>query len=188
MDAFLLQARPRLIALVMAAFVTLLLLAQLMYLLWPEYKQYQQLSASYQLLKQASSDTRGLQQALQETTREVDKIAYRLHGDMAGLPEKQLEAYIIGQLQKVSWNSGVELASVIPGQGRKVQMFREALFKVKLSATYQNLFKWLQSINNELGFIVVKKFDIRASAADIDHDPQLQISLTLVSYRLVKDV
>ena len=185
MDEFLQQSQPRVIALLIATVVALLIAAQVMYLLWPQYRQYQKLSASYQLLKQAGDSSLGLQQALTDAARDVEALSYRLHGDMAGLPEEQMEAFIIGHLQKVSWNTGVELASVIPGQGRKVQMFQEALFKVKLNATYSNLFNWLQAINKELGFIVVKKFDIRAAASDLEKDPQLQITLTLVSYRLV---
>ncbi len=188
MDKFLQQSQPRVIALLIALTVALLIAAQMMYLLWPQFKHYQQLASNYQLLEQASNNSQGLQQALQDSAQEVKDLSYRLHGDMAGLPEKQMEAFIIGHLQKVSWNTEVELASVIPGQGRKVQMFQEALFDVTLNGTYHNLFNWLQAINKELGFIVVKKFDIQAAASDLEKNPKLQITLTLVSYRLVTDV
>ncbi len=187
MNDFLNDVNPRMIALSMILIVGLLITLQLMYLLWPEYRKYQTLTENYQLLQKVSNSSHGLEQELLKTEQQVEELSYQLHGDMAGLPEKQMEAFIIGHLQRISWDAGVELASVIPGKGRRVEIFQEALFDLQVNAAYQDFFKWLQDINSELGFIVVKKFDIQSAVSAIEEDPQLKITLTLVSYRMVKD-
>jgi len=187
MNDYLQDAEPRFVALILIIITALILTVQGMYLLWPQFKSYRELNNSYQILQKAASGQDGLEQQLTNTRAEVENLSYQLHGDMAGLPAKQMESYIIGRLQKISWQSGVELASVIPGKGKQVQMFQETLFNVKINASYFNFFNWLQSINNELGYIVVKKFEIRPLGRQDAEKPKLNISLTLVSYRMVKN-
>jgi len=188
MDDFLEQAEPRTIASLLIIVVFLLCTIQVLYLLWPQFKQFRELSNSYSLLQQASNNEMGLDQQLQLTTEEVKKLSYQLHGDMSELPDNQMESYIIGRLQKVSWASGVELVSVVPGRGKQVQMFQETLFDVQINATYFDFFNWLKTINQDLGYIVVKKFEIQSQGSQIESDPKLNISLTLVSYRIVRNV
>ena len=187
MDDFLENAEPRVIAMMMIAIVILLGTIQVMYMLWPQIKQYKEVDSSYLALQQATGNNIDLKKQLKVTTQEVDQLSYKLHGDMAGLPEKQMESYIIGRLQKVSWSTGVELASVIPGQGKQVQMFQEIVFKVQINATYFDFIDWLQSINQELGYIVVKEFEIHPQSGKVASDPELRISLTLVSYQVVRN-
>ena len=188
MDEFLENSEPRMIAIMLIIIVFLISTVQVLYLLWPQIKQYDELTSSYQVLQQAAGSSVGLEQQLEIASNEVNKLSYQLHGDMARLPEKQMESYIIGRLQKVSWGTDVELASVVPGQGKQVQMFQETLFNVKINATYFNFFNWLQKINDELGYIVVEKFEIHPQGGKIENDPELSISLTLVSYRMVRNV
>lgn len=187
MDDFLQNSPPRVIAAMLISILLLLCAVQVMYLLWPQVKQYRQLNDSYQVLQSAAGSSSGLQQQLQRTQNEVRELSYKLHGDMAGLPDNQMESYIIGRLQKVSWQSDVELASVIPGKGKKVQMFQETLFDVNINARYFDFFNWLRTINKELGYVVVKKFEINPQSNQGEKDPKLSITLTLVSYRMVQD-
>ncbi len=187
MNDFLETAEPRVIALMLSTIEVLVTIIMVMYLLWPQFKEYRELSNSHDILLSAADNNEGLEQQLQRTRAEVDDLSYQLHGDMAGLPEKQMESYIIGRLQKISWNSGVELASVVPGKGQQVQMFQETLFDVRINASYFNFFDWLQTINDELGYIVVKKFEIVPQRGKDESRPQLRIGLTLVSYRMMQD-
>ena len=184
MDDLIEQAEPRVIASLLIAVVLLAATAQVLYLLWPQIKEFRQLSQSHQLLNQAAQSNLGLEQQLKTTQAEIDNLSHQLHGDMAGLPDNQMESYIIGRLQKISWQTDVELASVIPGQGKRVQLFQETLFDVTIHGQYFNFFKWLQMINNDLGYIVVKKFDIRPQGGRGKSEPELAITLTLVSYRM----
>ena len=183
MENFYANANPRFVALMLISAVALLVLAEFTYLLWPQVKSYRELNATYSLLEQAVGNSGGLDKELQQVDAEVADLSHQLHGDMAQLPVKQMESFVIGRLQKVSWNTDVELVSVQPGSGGQVQNFREQLFEVKLNARYHDFFEWLQTVNDELGYIVVKKFEIKPSDREFDN-PRLSLSLTLVSYRI----
>ncbi|MDX2505990.1 MAG: hypothetical protein QNL62_16150 [Gammaproteobacteria bacterium] len=183
---FLEQTDLRTVRLILAVVVLLLITLQVLYLLWPQIKQFNKSNDSYQLLQRAVSSSEGLEQQLAKTGADVQSLGHQLHGDMADLPAQQMESYIIGRLQKVSWETNVELVSVKPGDGKKVQIFQESLFDVKLNASYFDFFRWLQNIGRDLGSIVIKKYDIQPLGADL-FDPELKINLTMVSYRVVKE-
>ncbi len=187
MDDFLNNAEPRVVVSLLGIVVLLVATVQIMYMLWPQIKTYRQLNNSYQLLDSAAQTGTGLEMQLNKTRQEVKDLSYQLHGDMAELPDNQMESYIIGRLQKISWEAEVELASVIPGKGERVQMFQETLFDVNINAQYFNFFRWLQAINDELGYVVVKKFEIVPQQNRGNNNPELSITLTLVSYRMVKN-
>jgi len=176
--------QPRVVAIMIIGIVSLVLLSEFTYLLWPQVKSYRKLDASYTMLEQSVSNNKSLTSQLQTIETEVNALSRQLHGDMAQLPVKQMESFVIGRLQKVSWETDVELVSVQPGSGGQVQNFREQLFEVKLSAHYHDFFEWLQIINDELGYIVVKKFEIRPDDRDQLENPKLSLVLTLVSYRI----
>ena len=181
------NAEPRVIAMALIGLLLLLFSAEVMYLLWPQFKSYKQLNNSHTLLLQASSNSGSLNEQLTVISKEVEKLSRDLHGDMAALPERQMESFVIGRLQKVSWTTDVELISVEPGRGSQVQNFRESLFEVKLNAHYHDFFAWLQIVNDELGYVVVKKFEIRPNDRGKLEDPRLDFVLTLVSYRMLQN-
>lgn len=185
MDEFLEGAEPRTLAIGLALIVLLACLVQVTYLLWPEIQRYQALHASRGLLLGAAGGDGGLLQELERVRGEVHGLERTLHGDMAGLPARQMESYIIGRLQKVSWETGVELISVKPGQGERVQTFQERLFDIQIHARYRDFYAWLHRIGRDLGFIVVKKYRIHPRGQEIE-DPMLDIMLTMVSYRMIE--
>ena len=184
MQEFFENAEPRLVAILLAGIVLLVSLVEITYLVWPQLKQYRELNASHEVLEQAVSSHDSLADQLGRIDAEVQDLSRQLHGDMARLPAKQMESFVIGRLQKVSWSTDVELISVQPGSGKQVQNFRESLFEVRLVARYHDFFEWLQTVNDELGYIVVKKFDISSRENDVLDNPRLNLALTLVSYRM----
>ena len=184
MQDFFENAQPRIVAMMLIGIVLLIALVESTYLLWPQVKSYRELNSSRQLLEQAVSNSDSLNNQLQKIDSEVKDLSRQLHGDMAQLPVKQMESFVIGRLQKVSWATDVELMSVQPGSGNQVQNFRERLFEVKLNAHYHDFFAWLQIVNQELGYIVVKKFEISPGSRDAIENPRLDLALTLVSYRM----
>lgn len=186
MQDFLENTEPRTIATLLIGIILLVAAALFMYLLLPEIKSYRSLDASHALLEQTATGNDSLASQLGEIDSEVQHLSRQLYGDMAQLPDREMESFVIGRLQKVSWKTDVELLGVQPGTGRQVQNFRESLFEVKLRASYADFFEWLQRVNHELGYIVVKKFDIRPRAGDDPDNPMLDLQLTLVSYRLVQ--
>ena len=184
MQDFFDNAQPRVVAMMLVGIVLLVAVVEMTYLLWPQLKTYRDLNSSHQLLEQTVTSSDSLGQQLERIDGEVQELSRELHGDMARLPARQMESFVIGRLQKVSWATDVELVSVQPGSGKQVQNFRESLFEVRLNAHYHDFFKWLQMVNDELGYIVVKKFEIDSGSADDIDDPLLSLSLTLVSYRM----
>lgn len=184
MQDFFENAQPRVVAMMLIGIVLLIALVEATYLLWPQVKNYRELYSSHQVLKRAVRNNDSLKSQLRQIDREVKDLSRQLHGDMAQLPVKQMESFVIGRLQKVSWATDVELVSVQPGRGGQVQNFRERLFEVKLSAGYHDFFEWLQIVNQELGYIVVKKFEISPGDKGAIKNPKLNLALTLVSYRM----
>ena len=178
------NAQPRVVAMSLIAIVLMVAVIEFTYLLWPQIKNYRNLYASHEILEQAVSNSDNLSNQLDKTKTEVQKLSRQMHGDMAQLPEKQMESFVIGRLQKVSWATDVELVSVQPGKGKQVQNFRESLFEVRLTARYHDFFEWLQVINQELGYIVFKKFEISPADRNTLKNPNLSLLLTLVSYRM----
>lgn len=136
-------------------------------------------------LRKASQDGVELQQHIQEKSRKLEELQYRLYGDMANLPVKQVEAYIIGRLQEIAWSTRVELVSVEPSTGERVQIFQELLFKVQLVGHYGDLYRWLWDVRNELGYVVIKEYSLTRKDDD-DSEPLLLADLSLASYRAVQ--
>jgi Tfp pilus assembly protein PilO len=105
-----------------------------------------------------------------------------LKGDMANLPENKIEAYIIGELQNISWNHEISLIGVKPVKGDNIQMFQEILFDIQLSGEYFDLFQWLLDLRDQLGFIVIKNLELNSVNAS-QHSSQLLMKLKIASYR-----
>ncbi len=187
MNDYLENADSRTVAFGLVAIVVLFLAVQVMYLLLPQYKDWTKLQSSYDVLQQATSNQLNLENQLEQTSQQIKDLSFALHGDMGDLPTNQMESYIVGRLQRVSWESDVELMSVIPKSGQQVQQFQEILFDVQVQGQYFDFFQWLQSVNQQLGYIVVRRFDINRIGNPADKRPILQINLTLVAFRMVQD-
>jgi len=151
----------------------------------PQAKAVRAANHAVTLLEEAAQDGKELDRHLQEQHVSIEELRFRLYGDMANLPVRQVEAYIIGRLQRVSWNNNVELVSVAPTMGERVQIFQEMLFNVQLIGHYEDLYRWLWETRNDLGFVVVKEYGIKRRD-NIDDEPMLIADLSLASYRAVE--
>lgn len=155
------------------------------YVVWPEFKKYRAVSASRATLVLATANEGELESQLDELRDVVGSLERRLHGDMANLPPKEVEAYIIGRLQAISWRNRVELVGVEPGTGEMIETFREMLFKVNLAGDYFDLYNWLRDLGEELGFVVIKQYQM--SPIDrTEETPQLSAELTIAAYRTIE--
>jgi len=154
-------------------------------LLLPKIKAVRTASQQVSVLEEAAQDGGELERHLQEQHAKIEELRFRLHGDMANLPVRQVEAYIIGRLQKVSWNNAVELVSVEPAIGERVQIFQEILFNVRLVGQYDDLYHWLRETREDLGYVVVKEYALTRHDNE-DDGPLLAANLSLASYRAVE--
>lgn len=149
----------------------------------PKAKAFWAAVKTVDLLEENSRDLGELEQHLQERQAAIEDLRFRLHGDMADLPVRQIEAYIIGRLQKISWRNNVEFVSVEPAAGEQVQIFRESTFNVRLVGQYGDLYRWLWEAKNELGFVVVKEYGLTRQD-NVDDNPRLLANVSLASYRV----
>lgn len=154
-------------------------------LVLPQLKALLAVNETISILAEATVDGDELGNRLNKRRATIDDMRYRLHGDMADLPAEQVEAFIIGRLQKLSWSNQVELVSVEPTVGERVDVFQETLFNVRLVGRYLDLYRWLWEARTELGFVVVKQFDL-SRANNEDNDPLLVANLSLASYRPIE--
>ena len=154
-------------------------------MLTPKVKMLTAAKQEVELLRAAAVNSSELERHLQEENQRIEDLRYRLYGDMADLPIKQVEAYIIGRLQEISWGTGVDLLSVQPAAGERVQIFQEMLFNIELVGEYDELYRWLWDVRNELGYVVIKEYSLTRRDDD-DEEPVLSANLSLASYRAVQ--
>ena len=79
----------------------------------------------------------------------------------------------------------MELVGIEPSEGALSNGYAELLFNVQLEGDYFNFYRWLRQVSDQLGFVVVKDFDIDRGALANGVDPQLNIRLTMAAYRRV---
>ena len=187
MDELIKQLEPRTAIMLMVAAVLLVATALGTWVIWPEVKEYRGSLNSRNTLEQLAGSGIDLEAQIAATREQVESLGHELHGDLADMPDNQMEAFIVGRLQNISWRNDVELQSVKPGKGQIVKVFEEIVFNVEITGDYFDLYAWLQDLGEELGFIVVKHFSISPLGTD-KAAPRLRADLTIVSYREVDNV
>jgi len=148
----------------------------------PQLKAYRAAVVAQSTLEATHAEQPPLEQVLAQENEAIAALSRNLHGEMADVPARELEAVVVGRLQSVSWRHEVELVSVRPGRGEQVDMFEELLFDVELSGRYRDLYAWLRDLRGELGFVVIKNFAVQRVEGE-SATPQLRATLTLAAYR-----
>ena len=186
MEALLKQLDPRTAIMLMISAALLVTAALGTYVIWPEVKQYRSSLTTRDILEQVSPNEEALDTQIAKLKEEVESLGHELHGDLANMPDNQMEAFIIGRLQGISWRNNIELQSVRPGKGNIIKMFEEIVFNVEITGDYFDLYAWLKELGEELGFVVINNFSIRPLDKN-KAEPRLTATLTIVSYREVND-
>jgi len=151
------------------------------YVVAPRLKQYRATAQIENTLSKVAEDGDQLDIQLSRLDKDVASLQRRLHGDMASLPEKEIESYVIGKLQRLSWQNDIQLVGIEPSTGETIESFRELLFRVNLSGDYHDMYQWLQDVSDELGFVLVKQYEMRP-INDVSGQPNLSVSLTMATY------
>lgn len=184
MNGQLAALEPRQLQLIGYGGLGLLLAVLLLYVVLPEWRAYRATGASLTLLQAGADEGASLELQLDQLRADIGRMERTLNGDASNLPAKQMEAFVIGRLQTISWRNDVVLVSVQPREGTPVNQFRELVFDVELKGGYFDFFDWLRDIGSELGFVVIKRFQISASGrSDVDEPPPLEVDLTVAAYR-----
>ena len=155
------------------------------FLVLPPLKTYLQISKTESSLSNVVIDGQELNSQLDQFRQDIELLERRLHGDMASLPEKEIEAHIVGKLQQISWQNNVQLIGVEPSAGDTVESFHEILFRVTLAGDYPDLYRWLREVSDELGFVLIKQYEMQ-TLDDVAKNPLLTVKLTMSTYRTLK--
>lgn len=176
---------PRQQRLIGGGLLMLLLAASTSYIVMPELRAYRAALSSRGQENTTASASVELAADLMARQEIIDALKRKLRGDMADLPARETEAFVIGRLQSVSWRHDVELISVEPGVGEVVERFEELRFQVELRGQYADLFAWIRDLRAELGFVVVREYALELLGQQ-ELDPLLKATLTLAAYRMVR--
>lgn len=155
------------------------------FLVLPTLKSFLQLSKSETSLNNIVDNGADLNSQVEQFRRDIEVLERRLHGDMASLPEKEIEAHIVGKLQQISWQNNIQLVGVEPSAGDTVESFHELLFQVTLAGEYMDLYHWLGAVSDELGFVLIKRYEMR-TIDDTAKNPPLSVQLTMSTYRALR--
>jgi Tfp pilus assembly protein PilO len=152
------------------------------YLLWPQFKAYRAAVESRDSLQSVVANDNKLLETLGALRSEVRSLRQNLHGDLAALPTKEMQGYIIGRLQGISWRNNVEFLGMQPRQGEPIEKFQEILFDVQLLGDYFDLYNWLRDASKELGFVVIKQYQMAPVNPKSENTP-LAVKMTMAVYR-----
>lgn len=178
------QLDLRHLRLICAGVLGLLAAVALSYVLLPSFKTYLGTERDRQLLQAAAAAGADVTEQIAQLQTAIADLQRELHGDAANLPDQQLESFVIGRLQSICWENDVELLSVKPSfVSDVVEEFSETLFSIELEGSYRNLYSWLVSVSEALGFVVIKEYQMRPVSGVAD-ESSLRVSLTLAAYRV----
>ena len=173
---------PRVMRILSVAILVICAAALGSYVLWPMLKEVQDASETLTLLERVTNTGAEVDGEIKTAREKLADLEQALHGDMVNRSDHELEAFVLGRMQNISWRNQVELRSVKPTKGERVLEFEEVKFDVQVKGQYFDLFNWIRDLNRELGFVVVKKFFIRSDGNDL-MEPDLLATFTVVSYR-----
>lgn len=174
---------PRELTIALACALVLIVAALGLYVVKPLLVEYQSLSEQHDLLAGIASTGTDVSSEINRLQYKLDALETRLLGDSANLPLEQMESFVVGRLQTISWRHGIELESIEPSTGEHADDYQELLFRVAMSGDYFAIGSWLEDVASELGFVVVKEYQISVAGGD-DALPVLSIRLLLASYRM----
>lgn len=155
------------------------------YVTLPKIKVYRDIAKTESTLSKVVESGELLDNQIAQLHGDIESLQQRLHGDMASLPEKQIEAHVIGKLQKLSWQNNVQLVGIEPSAGATIESFHEILFRVNLAGDYFDMYKWLQDVSSELGFVLIKQYEMNPMN-DASGSPRLSVKLDMATYRALR--
>jgi len=164
--------------------IVILSVVAITYLVVPEIRKHRSLSSNLELLQMMSANKSDFPKEITALSKEVNEAKKQLSGDMANLPDKEMESYIIGVLQNISWNNNIKLIGVKPSIGNEIHIFQEVLYDVELTGDYFDLYSWFLEIRKSLGFIVIKKLNLSPLQSNSSDTPLL-VDLTISSYKSI---
>lgn len=163
----------------MAAALVLFILFTSQYLFKKTIAEYGQMKERRILLQATVDSGAQLAKDISDCRQQVDTLNKRLQGESPLQPVNQMVAHTIDRLDSISSHHDIQLISVTPEKPQSVNIFEEIPFSIEVRGDYKGLADWLRSVEQELGHIVVRHFEITTQTGwDL-----LTMRLEMVSYR-----
>ena len=178
----LMDVEPKSLALILLLLGFVIATAMALYMVKPQYQRFSESSNSFAMLNGQIDDQAQLQRAIDSERNKIREMQLKLHGEAGDMPVNEMEAFLVGRLQGLAWESGIELAGVRPGQAKRIMEFEEMSFKVDVTGEYRNLYQWLSRIGDRLGFMLVSHYEISLTGRKSDQT-NLKMQVTMVFYR-----
>ncbi len=176
------QVQPRMLAILMVSLITMTLLSGYLYVLKAPIKAFTQTKQALDLLENEMQTGIPLENQITVFQQLIKELTLKLHGTSPTLPANQMIAFVIGQLDQIAEQHDIKLVSIQPEQTKSILTFTELPFRVELKGSYFNFYDWLYQIEQELGPIVIKQFEIKAA----NNSEQRHISLIIASYQFIE--
>ena len=178
----LIEIEPGSLRLILAMVAVVIATGIALYLVKPQYLDFRDRRVSFQMLHNQIDDQAQLQQAIDKERAHIRVLQLQLHGEAGNMPVNEMESYLVGRLQGLAWDAGIELVGVRPGAAKRIMEFEEISFEVDVKGEYRNLYKWLDSIDDALGFMLVTNYEISLSQRNTT-ETELNMHVTIVFYR-----
>ena len=172
---------PRLHFVVLVAPFIVLAAVAWVYFIGPDWREVEKLRVSRAMLVTVLNSGEEIANELATAHQAVARLEDQIFGKNMNLPMKQLEAQIIGRLQEISSRNRVQLDGVRPGAQKRSRLFVESPVEVEVTGDYFDIARWLRELSSELGFIVVKEYEMQPVTRDAN--PLLRMKITMVLYR-----
>lgn len=152
------------------------------YGVYPPLAQYRELSSQHSESEWAATATEmeRTEEGIRSSRARVQTLRSELFGGSSAVPRRQIEAFVIDSLHRMSQAQGVQLMRVAPEEAAHVLMFEELPYDVRVRGHYFDLHRWLYEVEAELRPMVVKRFHLKP---DRNQDA-VELELRLVAYRL----
>lgn len=167
----------QLTVMVVAAFVLTLLVSYLTVFKAP-WQTYAGLRQSRLLMEGKANVGDNLDGEIRGLQQEVEGLSRQLYGEGAAIPSQRLIATNIDLLDRISARHQVRLESVQPAASQTVRLFTEVPLAIRVSGAYLDLYAWLHEVENELGPMVIKQFDLVPKGGG----KELTMNLKMVTY------
>ncbi len=177
------QVEPRSLGLILLLTSFLIVVAISLSVVKPQYKNFYDKSASFEMLRNQIDDQDQMQNVVELEREKIKDLQLQLHGEAGELPVNEIESYLVGRLQGLAWEAGIELSGVRPGLAKQILEFEEISFKVEVAGEYRNLYRWLKKIGDKLGFMLVSNYEISLDGRDREQE-NLKMKVTIVFYRV----
>ena len=171
---------PGLIPVLMVVILALTLTASYFYQFKHSWKNYSEWKLTLEKLQDEQESVIPLDTDIRRVQEEIEELDQELNGDGPKLPVNQMVAYVIGKLDEIAEQHNVQLGGVRPGNSKDVLMFSETPYHIDIKGSYVNLFEWLYDVENKLGPLVIKEYQIES----MNEEDMRRMQLTMVSYRL----